>query len=75
MCGIAGVLNFDNKPVSREFLKQMGNSIAHRGPDGDGFFTEGPVGLAHRRLSIIDLSTGESAHVQRGPELLYCVQR
>lgn len=59
MCGIAGVLNFNGQPVSKEYLKRMGDSLAHRGPDGEGFFTDGPVGLAHRRLSIIDLSTGD----------------
>lgn len=59
MCGIAGVLNFDGQEVSREFLKRMGDSLVHRGPDGEGFFTDGPVGLVHRRLSIIDLSTGD----------------
>lgn len=56
MCGITGLLYFNRNPVSPEILKHMTKSIAHRGPDGEGFFVEGNVGLGHRRLSIIDLS-------------------
>jgi asparagine synthase (glutamine-hydrolysing) len=56
MCGIAGILNFNNEPVSTVVLQSMTDAIAHRGPDGEGHFIEGPVGLGHRRLAIIDLS-------------------
>ncbi|PZR66955.1 MAG: asparagine synthase (glutamine-hydrolyzing) [Solirubrobacterales bacterium] len=56
MCGIAGVLNYDGSPVELEDLRRAAAAIAHRGPDDEGFHREGPVGLAHRRLSIIDLS-------------------
>ncbi|CAM2868140.1 asparagine synthase [Legionella steigerwaltii] len=56
MCGIAGIINFDRSLISKSMLKAMTDSIAHRGPDGEGFwFTEG-VGLGHRRLAIRDLS-------------------
>ncbi len=59
MCGIAGQLNFDRrKPVQRETIVRMTRSIAHRGPDDEGFFIAGPVGLGFRRLSIIDLAGG-----------------
>lgn len=59
MCGIAGILNLDGKPLADEArLHRMGDSIAHRGPDGHGYFRGGAVGLAHRRLSIIDVSSG-----------------
>ena len=59
MCGIAGILNLDGKPFADEArLHRMGDSIVHRGPDGHGYFSGGSVGLAHRRLSIIDLSSG-----------------
>jgi asparagine synthase (glutamine-hydrolysing) len=59
MCGIAGVVNFDRRePVERETLVRMARSIAHRGPDDEGIYIDGPVGLAFRRLSIIDLSGG-----------------
>ena len=54
MCGIAGVLSRRGRPVSGELLKRMSDVIAHRGPDGEGQFAEGPVGLANRRLAIID---------------------
>src|SRR5256714_2423149 len=59
MCGIAGQFNFRRlDPVERETIVQMARSIAHRGPDDEGFFIAGPVGLGFRRLSIIDLSGG-----------------
>ncbi|MFQ5571212.1 MAG: asparagine synthase (glutamine-hydrolyzing) [Rhodothermales bacterium] len=56
MCGIAGICNLNGDPVSVMVLKHMADRIAHRGPDGEGFFSDGAVGLAHRRLAIIDLS-------------------
>ncbi len=59
MCGIAGIFHNDpRKPVNKVILKRMSDFQAHRGPDDDGFHVQGPVGLAHRRLSIIDLSGG-----------------
>src|SRR5580704_19515606 len=59
MCGIAGKFNFDpTRPVHREHLTAMTSVVAHRGPDADGFFVGAGIGLGHRRLSIIDLSTG-----------------
>jgi len=72
MCGIAGVLYADfGRSVSASTLTDMGNAIAHRGPDGEGTFRSGSVGLVHRRLAIIDLEGGrqplsnedESIHV------------
>ena len=56
MCGIAGVLRFDDRPTDPCVVQRMTNAIAHRGPDGTGVYTAGPVTLGHRRLSIIDLS-------------------
>jgi asparagine synthase (glutamine-hydrolysing) len=56
MCGIAGILNLDRSPASPGILRRMTDAIAHRGPDGEGVFTDGPLGLGHRRLAIIDLS-------------------
>ena len=59
MCGIAGQFNFQRRePVERETIVRMARSIAHRGPDDEGFFISGPVGLGFRRLSIIDLAGG-----------------
>jgi asparagine synthase (glutamine-hydrolysing) len=58
MCGIAGFVNRDGEAADRELLARMTATIAHRGPDGDGMFCEGPAGLGHRRLSIIDVDGG-----------------
>ncbi len=58
MCGIAGFVNCDGVAADRELLRRMTEALAHRGPDGDGFYVNGPVGLGHRRLSIIDLKGG-----------------
>lgn len=56
MCGIAGILNFDNKPVAQSQLQAMTDVLSHRGPDGEGHFVDGALGLGHRRLAIIDLT-------------------
>jgi asparagine synthase (glutamine-hydrolysing) len=56
MCGIAGLVNLNGEPVSPVILKKMTDAIAHRGPDGEGQWIEGNVGIGHRRLAIIDLS-------------------
>ena len=56
MCGIAGLINLDGAHVSPVILQKMTDSIAHRGPDGEGHWIEGNAGLGHRRLAIIDLS-------------------
>jgi len=64
LCGICGKLNLKKDgtsaagPVDGELLQRMCDSILHRGPDGEGMYLRGPVGLGHRRLSIIDLATG-----------------
>jgi len=59
MCGICGQFNFgDQAPVRRSELAAMTKSIAHRGPDDEGYFLDGPLGFGFRRLSIIDLSGG-----------------
>ncbi len=56
MCGIAGIINLDGASVAPPILQRMTDAIAHRGPDGEGHWIEGNVGLGHRRLAIIDLS-------------------
>lgn len=56
MCGIVGVYNLNGEPFGISALKGMAEAIAHRGPDGDGFYVEDNIALAHRRLSILDLS-------------------
>jgi len=60
MCGITGVFDLTGKrPVSRDLVTRMNDSQLHRGPDEFGFHFEPGLGLGHRRLSIIDLSTGQ----------------
>lgn len=58
MCGIAGIFNYaaPERPLDKALLRAMTSSLSHRGPDADGVFVEGPIGLGHRRLSIVDLS-------------------
>ena len=59
MCGIVGIVNSNSRIISREILARMNNCIIHRGPDEDGFYVNKNVGLAMRRLSIIDLKGGQ----------------
>ena len=61
MCGIAGILalNAMAKPPSREALLRMAGAVAHRGPDERGLYRDRRVGLAHTRLSVVDLQHGQ----------------
>lgn len=60
MCGIVGKLSFDKtRAVSPELIRAMCATIVHRGPDDEGLYVEGPLGLGMRRLSIIDLTGGQ----------------
>ena len=56
MCGIVGIVRFDGRPVRREEIRAMTDSVAHRGPDDEGVLAEGGLGIGMRRLSIVDLS-------------------
>jgi asparagine synthase (glutamine-hydrolysing) len=59
MCGIAGIVRFDpREAVDEARLKRMRDVLRHRGPDGEGLWVDGAVGLAHRRLSIVDVAGG-----------------
>src|SRR3569832_1754465 len=58
MSGICGVVDGRGRTPDRALLKQANDLIAHRGPDDEGFYVDGPVALAMRRLAIIDLNTG-----------------
>jgi asparagine synthase (glutamine-hydrolysing) len=58
MCGIIGLINFKT-PIERKQIKLMTSSLSHRGPDEEGIWIDGNVALGHRRLAIIDLSTGK----------------
>ncbi len=59
MCGIVGIANAGSRGANREILQRMNEAIVHRGPDEDGFYVNENVGLAMRRLSIIDLAGGQ----------------
>jgi asparagine synthase (glutamine-hydrolysing) len=57
MCGITGLINFDDREITPLVLQRMTDAISHRGPDGEGHWIEDNVGIGHRRLAIIDLSS------------------
>src|SRR5262245_59943749 len=59
MCGICGFLYLDGAPVQESVIRDMSSVLRHRGPDEDGFYVGQGVALGHRRLSIIDLSSGQ----------------
>src|SRR5437867_3656670 len=59
MCGIVGIVKLNQREtVDDARLKRMRDVLRHRGPDGEGLFVDGPVGLAHRRLAIVDPTGG-----------------
>jgi asparagine synthase (glutamine-hydrolysing) len=82
VCGIAGKLNLDGRPVERALLRRMAGRLVHRGPDDEGIHAAGAVGLASRRLSIIDVDTGrqpvsnedETVHVVLNGEIYNFVE-
>ena len=60
MCGIFGIYFFDKAhPVNKQMVVDAANTMVHRGPDDHGYFVHCNIGLGHRRLSIIDLVTGD----------------
>ena len=59
MCGITGIVRRDGAQIDRDLLARMNDAIRHRGPDDDGFYFSDGVGLAMRRLAIIDLKSGQ----------------
>jgi asparagine synthase (glutamine-hydrolysing) len=56
MCGIAGIFNLNGNPCSLPLIKKIAEPIAHRGPDGEGFYVKNNLAFAHKRLAILDLS-------------------
>jgi len=58
MCGIAGYIDL-TQPADQTLIEAMTRTMEHRGPDGEGYFLDGPLALGHRRLSIIDLAGGK----------------
>jgi asparagine synthase (glutamine-hydrolysing) len=66
MCGFVGILHLDAQPVELPVLARMGQVLAHRGPDDEGTFVDGPVGFCHKRLAIIDLASGHQPMTSDG---------
>src|SRR6266851_154671 len=58
MCGIAGLLDAQGRAVEQSLVRRLCEALGHRGPDGEGYYTDGPVALGHRRLAILDLAGG-----------------
>ena len=58
MCGIAGIIRPDRPSAGSSEIRRMATTLAHRGPDGEGFYLQGPVAIGHKRLAIIDLEGG-----------------
>ena len=56
MCGIVGVFNIDNRPFTLRGIKHMASAIAHRGPDGEGYYVKDNIAFGHKRLAILDTS-------------------
>ena len=63
MCGIVALINKTGQTVDSRLLEKMANAIHHRGPDENGIMVDGPVGFFHKRLSIIDLTSGQQPMV------------
>ncbi len=71
MCGFVGIINKDGTLANSQILKSMASVIHYRGPDEEGVFIDGPVGFYHKRLSIIDLSTGKQPMTYDGCTIVY----
>ncbi|GJL83894.1 MAG: asparagine synthetase B [marine bacterium B5-7] len=70
MCGIAGLINFDGKPVGLDAISSMTTMLKHRGPDDQGFYVRDNVGLGHRRLTIIDPEGGAQPFVDDNGQVI-----
>ena len=66
MCGIAGLMTYDGAPPPPAPLRALGDALRHRGPDGDGRYRSGDVGMVQTRLAIIDLATGDQPLYEPG---------
>lgn len=69
MCGITGIFD-NNNPIQREVLVSMNDALSTRGPDDQGIYLEAGIGLGHRRLSIIDLSTGQQPMISEDGQVV-----
>ena len=73
MCGIAGIINYTHPEDKRALLTRMVGLMHHRGPDASGLYMSGPVGLAHARLSIIDLSSAGNQPIHNEDKTVWIV--
>ena len=71
MCGVVGIIELAGGTPDRLALGRMSAALVHRGPDDSGLVVDGPVGLAHRRLSIIDLATGQQPMSADGATVVF----
>jgi asparagine synthase (glutamine-hydrolysing) len=71
MCGLVGIVDLSGRTVDRALLRRMADTIAHRGPDEEGDYVSGGVGLHHKRLSIIDLATGQQPMTRRDVTVVF----
>ena len=71
MCGIVGIQYKTKTPVNQACLKKMADRIHHRGPDDEGFYIDGSIGFYHKRLSIIDLTTGKQPMTDDGCTIVF----
>src|SRR5205085_1643508 len=70
MCGICGDVDLSGAPDA-EGVRRAARALAHRGPDAEGFFNDGPASLGHRRLSILDLESGDQPMTRDGVTLVF----
>jgi len=70
MCGIVGIFNRNGQAVDPAVLRQMAERIAYRGPDEEGEIIDGPLGLYHKRLAILDLKTGRQPMTAEGVSIV-----
>jgi len=70
MCGICGDVDLSGAP-DPEGVRRAARALAHRGPDADGFHFDGPAGLGHRRLSILDLESGQQPMSRDGVAIAF----
>ncbi len=71
MCGLVAIIGRPGRPVERPVLERMSQVIKHRGPDGEGLVVNGSVGLAHRRLAILDPAAGAQPMTVNGVTLVH----
>jgi asparagine synthase (glutamine-hydrolysing) len=73
LCGIVGVVHRSGEPVGPDLVERMRDTLMHRGPDDEGLYVAGPVGLGHRRLSILDLSEAGRQPMANSDETMHIV--